>query len=247
MNDILVLNNYLKEWNLELSKDQLDKFYKYFELLVSWNEKMNLTSITEFPEVIEKHFVDCLGLIKGNDTDVINRTISGEKVSLIDVGCGAGFPSIPLKIAFPNIKVTMLDSLNKRVNFLNEVIKELSLTDIEAVHGRAEDFAKEGMLREKYDIAVSRAVANLTTLSEYCLPYVKKSGVFVAYKSESLKEEVKDAGKAIHILGGEIEKNYEYTLPLTDYYRTLCVIRKKGITPKKYPRKAGLPSKEPIK
>lgn len=246
MNNINILNNYAKEYDLQFSDIQLEQFNKYFELLVSWNEKINLTSITEFNDVMIKHFIDCVSIVKGKETKLVNDILEGKKLSLIDVGCGAGFPSLPLKIAFPNLKVTMLDSLNKRINFLNEVISELGLKDIEAVHGRAEDYAKPDKLREKFDIAVSRAVANLSTLSEYCLPYVKVGGIFVAYKSEIAKEELDPGMTAVSALGGKVEKIYEFTLPTTDYYRSLCVVNKIKPTSKKFPRKAGLPSKEPI-
>lgn len=253
---------------IRLSSSQLEQFQKYYELLVEWNSFMNLTAITEFDEVIVKHFLDSILLVKAASTDVVSKAINGDKVTLVDVGTGAGFPAVPIKIAFPNIKVTLIDSLNKRIKFLNEVISVLGLTDIEAIHSRAEEGAA-GKLREKYDIAVSRAVANLSTLSEYCLPYVKVGGVFVAYKSEELlsprKMDVKEleeldknsikylltqkcekdvCGKAVTVLGGSIENIYEYSL--IDNYRCLCVIRKEKVTPKKYPRKAGLPGKEPI-
>ena len=241
------LNKYLKDFNLELTKEQLNQFQMYYEMLIEWNEKMNLTSITDFDEVLKKHFADSLALVQAEKTDLIKNACRDKKeISLIDIGTDAGFPSIPLKIAFPNLNITMLDSLNKRIKFLNEVICSLGLKQIEAVHGRAEDFAKPGQLREKYDVCVSRAVANLSTLSEYCIPYVKKNGIFVSYKSEIFKEERVAAERAISILGGKIEDVYEYTLPHTDFYRCLCVIRKMKSTPGKYPRKAGLPSKEPI-
>ena len=167
-------------------------------------------------------------------------------MNLIDVGTGAGFPGIPLKIVFPELKITLLDSLNKRVQFLNEVIQLLDLKDIEAIHGRAEDFAKPGQLRETFDICVSRAVANLATLSEYCLPYVKKDGFFISYKSEKVTEELKTAAHAIDILGGESYDQIAFYLPNSDLYRNLVVIKKVKETPKKYPRKSGLPSKSPL-
>lgn len=256
MNDIKKLNALADEIGIKLSDEKLEQFLKYYNLLIEWNEKINLTSITEFHDVLIKHFIDSIALCKASENSIINDAcFSNKEIKLIDVGCGAGFPSIPLKIAYPNINVTMLDSLNKRVNFLNEVISELGLTNIKAVHGRAEDYAKPDLLRENFDIAVSRAVANLSTLSEYCMPYVKQGGIFVAYKSEELllvndekKVSEKDNAKsAIHILGGHIENIYEYNLPTTDLYRCLLVISKDKVTPKKYPRKAGLPSKEPLK
>jgi 16S rRNA (guanine527-N7)-methyltransferase len=206
---------------------------------------MNLTAITEFDDVMKKHFVDSLSLVKVFDHEK-NNGVTGD-ISLIDVGTGAGFPGIPLKIAFPDLSVTLLDSLNKRVNFLQTVIDELGIKKIDAIHGRAEDFAKKGKLREQYDLCVSRAVANLSTLSEYCLPYVKVGGAFVSYKSEKIEEEKAAAEHAISILGGEIEKQVEFMLPSSDIYRNLIVIRKTKETPGKYPRKAGTAAKEPLK
>lgn len=222
-----------------LTKEQIDQFLKYYELLVEWNGFMNLTAITDYDEVMKKHFVDSLSLIKTYDVS--------KKVKVIDVGTGAGFPGLALKIAYPNLQVTLLDSLNKRINFLNEVILQLGLTGVETVHGRAEDFAKPDKLRGKFDLCVSRAVANLSTLSEYCLPFVKEGGEFISYKSEKINEEMAVAQKAINILGGKFDRSEEFTLPDSDIYRNLVVIKKVKETPKKYPRKAGLPAKEPIK
>jgi len=223
---------------ITLTKEQIDQFLVYFEMLTEWNEVMNLTTITEYDEVMKKHFIDSISLCKAYDT--------AKNISVIDVGCGAGFPGLALKIAYPNFKVTLLDSLNKRVQFLETVIEKLGLTDITCIHGRAEDFAKKGKLRESFDLVVSRAVANLTTLSEYCLPYAKVGGYFIPYKSEKVAEEIVNAKKAIQILGGSLERQVEFDLPDTDYYRNLVVIKKEKATPGKFPRKAGLPSKEPI-
>jgi 16S rRNA (guanine527-N7)-methyltransferase len=232
----------LEELHISLTDHQLKQFMAYYELLVEYNRVMNLTAITEFDDVMKKHFVDSLSLVK-----VFYDFLNNNDISLIDVGTGAGFPGIPLKIAFPDLSVTLLDSLNKRVNFLQTVIDELELKKIDAIHGRAEDFAKKGKLREQYDLCVSRAVANLSTLSEYCLPYVKVGGVFVSYKSEKIEEEKAAAEHAISILGGEVEKQVEFMLPSSDIYRNLIVIRKTKETPGKYPRKAGTAAKEPLK
>lgn len=228
----------IRKFSITLEKRQVCQFLKYYELLLQWNSFMNLTGITEFSEVMKKHFTDSLSLAGYQDLSKIN--------TLIDVGTGAGFPGIPLKIAFPHLKVTLLDSLNKRINFLNEVIRELELTEIEAVHGRAEDFARPEKLREKYDLSVSRAVANLSTLSEYCIPFVKKGGIFAAYKSEKGAEELTAAKKAVNLLGGKIIEKKDFVLPDSDMSRTIILIQKEKETPKKFPRKAGLPSKEPL-
>lgn len=228
----------LEELHIELTSAQMNQFITYYKMLVEKNNVMNLTAITEFDEVLKKHFIDSLSLVKACNLN--------DAVSLIDIGTGAGFPGIPLKLAFPGLRVTLLDSLNKRVNFLQEVIETLSLEDIEAIHGRAEDFAKPNMLRERFDLCVSRAVANLSTLSEYCLPYVKIGGSFISYKSEKASEELKQADNAVGILGGKVIDQIDFTLPFSDIYRNLLVIRKCNSTPKQYPRKAGTASKNPL-
>lgn len=228
----------LEALGITLTEKQIEQFLTYYEMLVEWNTFMNLTAITEYDEVMKKHFIDSISLIKAYD---VTKT-----ASVIDVGTGAGFPGLALKIAYPNLQVTLLDSLNKRIQFLNEVIIKLGLTGVETIHGRAEDFAKPGKLREKFDLCVSRAVANLATLSEYCLPFVKVGGQFISYKSEKITEEMTAAENAIRILGGKVVNQVEFQLPDSDIYRNLFVIEKVKDTPKKYPRKAGLPGKEPL-
>ena len=231
---------------ISLSEAQAKAFVRYYELLAEWNGFMNLTAITEPGEVLVKHFADSLSPFSGLVKDAPLSVTEG--IKLIDVGTGAGFPALPLKIAFPQINVTMLDSLGKRVKFLNEVITQLGLTNTEAIHGRAEDLARDNTHRENYDIVVSRAVANMRTLSEYCMPFVKQGGTFLAYKAAEYMEgtEAEESLKAIKILGGEQPVVRDLTLPDGDSKRYLVYIRKKSSTPKKYPRKAGTPSKEPL-
>lgn len=228
----------LKKLGIVLTEKMKEQFDRYFELLVEWNRMMNLTGITDYNEVNEKHFLDSLAIVKVQDIEMIS--------TVIDIGTGAGFPGIPLKIVYPHLKVTLLDSLNKRIKFLNCVIQELALEDISAFHGRAEDFAKKGEYRERYDLCVSRAVANLATLSEYCLPYVKRNGLFVSYKSGEIEEELCKSEKAVSVLGGKIEKVEKFCLPESDISRSFVMIRKDRSTPGRFPRKAGLPSKEPL-
>lgn len=238
--EIISFQEDLKKFDIYLEQKQIDQFLEFYGLLIKWNSFMNLTSIKEFSEVIKKHYVDSISLVKAIPD------LTEKQYSLIDVGTGAGFPGIPLKIVFPELKITLLDSLNKRVQFLNEVICLLNLNQIDAIHGRAEDFAKPGRLRESYDICVSRAVANLSVLAEYCIPFIKKNGYFVAYKSEKILEEYESAKKALDILGGGSVNQIEFELPNSDINRILLVVKKNRLTPLKYPRKSGTPSKEPI-
>lgn len=233
------LKEKMEKSEISLTEEQVNQFLQYYELLVSWNKVMNLTAITEYEDVVEKHFVDSLMSAKIVKYEDVN--------TVIDIGTGAGFPGIPLKIMYPHLKVTLLDSLNKRIKFLNEVIEKLKLDKIETIHGRAEDFAKKKEYREQYDLCVSRAVANLATLSEYCLPYVKVNGTFLPYKSGEIEQEMKESENAVKILGGEIKDIYKFELPGTDIKRSMVVIEKKKVTAKKYPRKAGMPAKEPLR
>ena len=225
--------------DIQLTEEQYRQFDEYYEMLVEWNKVMNLTGITEYEEVNEKHFVDSLSIVKSVDMNKVE--------SIIDIGTGAGFPGIPLKIAFPHLKITLLDSLNKRINFLNAVIEKIGLEDIQTIHGRAEDFARKPEHREQYDLCVSRAVANLSTLSEYCLPFVKIGGQFVSYKSGEIETELKEAKTAINVLGGKTADTIIFQLPGSDISRSFVKIKKVKATGKKFPRKAGLASKEPIK
>lgn len=237
------LVNICNKINIEISDDQINCFEKYYELLIEKNKVMNLTAITDKEDVIVKHFIDSIALIPY----LLDKGINiNNKLKIIDIGTGAGFPGLPLKIMMPDVKFTLLDSLNKRVSFLNEVIDELKLKDIEALHGRAEDYASDNKYREKYDICVSRAVANLSTLSEYCIPFVKENGFFISYKAGESEEEINNSKNAIKILGGKINKVEEFILPGTDASRVFVFIRKQELTDKKYPRKAGVPAKKPL-
>ncbi len=237
------LVNICNKINIEISDDQINCFEKYYELLIEKNKVMNLTAITDKEDVIVKHFIDSIALIPY----LLDKGINiNNKLKIIDIGTGAGFPGLPLKIMMPDVKFTLLDSLNKRVSFLNEVIDELKLKDIKALHGRAEDYASDNKYREKYDICVSRAVANLSTLSEYCIPFVKEDGFFISYKAGESEEEINNSKNAIKILGGKINKVEEFVLPGTDVSRVFVFIRKQELTDKKYPRKAGVPAKKPL-
>ena len=222
---------------VRFSVEQMDKFYKYMNLLIEWNEKMNLTAIIEPSEIILKHFIDSITILKDIKDDS----------TVVDVGTGAGFPGIPLSIMNPTLKITLVDSLNKRLIFLQEVIKELNLKNVELIHARAEEFGRNKKYREKFDVATSRAVANLATLSEYLLPLVKINGQAISMKAGNASQEIEEAQKAIKTLGGHINRIDEFYLPQTDIARTIIIIDKIKETPNQYPRKAGTPSKEPIK
>lgn len=228
----------LEELSVSLNDHQIAQFLQYYELLIEWNQKFNLTAITDFKEVTIKHFIDSLSLVR------LFPDLNGRY--LIDLGSGAGFPGIPLKIAFPELSVVLADSLNKRVVFLNEVIDQLSLTPGCAVHGRAEDLAHRADFREKFDICVSRAVAPLIVLSEYCLPFVRVGGAFVAYKGKEVQEELLDASRAISLLGGQLQTVDTFFLPGSGADRTLISVAKTRGTPAAYPRKAGTPRKCPL-
>ncbi|MBM6827490.1 16S rRNA (guanine(527)-N(7))-methyltransferase RsmG [Mordavella massiliensis] len=233
-----MLKNRMDRLQIETNENMLEQFDLFYHLLVEWNKVMNLTGITEYEEVVEKHFADSLSLARFLDLNKIH--------TVIDVGTGAGFPGIPLKIAFPHLKVVLLDSLNKRINFLNEVIAKLDLKEIHTIHGRAEEYARKPEYREQFDLCVSRAVANLSVLSEYCIPYIRIGGIFIPYKSGEIDEEVAASSKAVDILGGQIDHVEKFQLPDTDIHRSFVFINKIKNTQKKYPRKAGTPAKEPL-
>ncbi len=231
-----LLKQGVKEFGTELQEQQVQQLLQYKDILLEWNEKINLTAIEEDRDVIVKHYIDSLSILP---------FLEDKNRKMIDIGTGAGFPGIPVKIAYGNLDITLLDSLDKRVKFLTEVINSLQLKGIKAVHGRAEDFGVRPEFREKYDIAVARAVAALPVLLEYCLPFVKVGGIFIAMKGSST-EEVDNSRKALEVLGGKIEDVKEFTLPFSDMRRNVVLVRKLRQTPTKYPRKAGKPSKEPL-
>ncbi len=228
----------LEEKGISLSPRQMEQFETYYSTLVEWNEKMNLTAITDKEGVYLKHFFDSI-------TAAFYLDLS-QPVSICDVGAGAGFPSIPLKICFPHLKVTIVDSLNKRIQFLNQLAAKLELEDVAFYHDRAETFAKRTEMRETFDIVTARAVARMSVLSELCLPLVKKGGLFAAMKGASLPEEMEAAKMAIGVLGGETREVYHFQLPEEESERYIVLIDKKRKTPKKYPRKPGTPNKSPI-
>lgn len=233
-----LLEERLKDISIQLDDNKRNQFMEFYKLLIEWNQYMNLTAITEYEEVVEKHFVDSLSIVKA-----INLC---EKENIIDIGTGAGFPGIPIKIIYPHLKVTLLDSLNKRVKFLNTIIEKLELKNINVIHGRAEDYAKQKEYREKYELCVSRAVANLSTLSEYCIPYISVGGMFISYKSDEIDEELLKSKNAVKILGAKISDVIRFQLPGTDIRRSFIKIEKIKNTPKIYPRRAGIPGKEPL-
>lgn len=267
----------LQELNIELDERQFEQFEQYYDLLIEWNNVMNLTAITEYDEVIIKHFLDSLSIVKLNNVsretlekkDHKNRFIENKSEDnheadsfknesnkrtvidfkgkkLLDLGTGAGFPGIPLKIAFPDLEIMLLDSLNKRIHFLDEVIAKLSLKNIQAIHGRAEELGRKEEFREKYDYCVSRAVARLVSLSEYCIPFVKKGGYFIPYKSGKAVEELEEANYAISQLGGKCEGQISFELPESGAERTLLLIKKCKETPNKFPRAGGKPLNKPL-
>ena len=227
---------YLKGLNIDLSTSQIKQFYDYMNLLIEWNKVMNLTGITEPREIIVKHFIDSLTILENID----------KNANIIDVGTGAGFPGIPIKIACPETKIVLLDSLTKRISFLDEVIKKLKLKDIETIHGRAEDIARDKKHREKYDLAIARAVAPLNILLEYLIPFVKVKGICLCMKGSNTEEEIENSKNAIEVLNGNLLDAKEFYIPNTDIKRNIIEIQKTAETSKIYPRKAGIPSKKPL-
>ncbi|MFD1019413.1 16S rRNA (guanine(527)-N(7))-methyltransferase RsmG [Thalassobacillus hwangdonensis] len=228
----------LKDKGIELDQKQQEQFQKYFEILVEWNEKMNLTAITDEEGVYLKHFYDSITAAFYHDFS--------KPLTICDVGAGAGFPSLPLKICFPHLKVTIVDSLKKRITFLNHLAHELELTDVAFYHDRAENFGKNPQFRESFDLVMARAVARLSVLSELCLPLAQKGGMFMAMKGPNLADELEDAKEAIRIVGGELKSTDTFDLPEENSERNIALIEKRRKTPKKYPRKAGVPNKTPI-
>ena len=238
MEDKKILTHALRELEVNYDEEKIDKLIRYYEMLIEKNKVLNLTAITEFKDVMIKHFADSLSILKFIDIK--------EGSEIIDIGTGAGFPGIPLKIFLPDVKFLLVDSVNKKLNFIRDVIEDLQLENIEVLHARAEELGHDGDFREKYDFVFSRAVANLSTLSEYTLPFVKKNGYFVSYKAAIVNDEVKNAENAIKILGGKIENQVKFNLPVINDERDFVFIKKISKTPNKYPRKSGIPSKEPL-
>jgi 16S rRNA (guanine527-N7)-methyltransferase len=234
---IKLLKDGASEFNINLEKEDIESFFKYKETLLKWNKNINLTAITDDRDIIIKHFIDSISVVP---------YIGKDLKKVIDVGTGAGFPGIPLKIIKKDLNVTLLDSLEKRTKFLNEVIEKLDLKNIEVIHSRAEDKGVSGDFREKFDLALARAVANLPVLLEYCLPFVKTGGTFIAMKGSDIQEELDNSKKALEILGGEIKDVIKFNLPSTDIKRNIIIIKKFRHTPTKYPRKSGKPSKAPL-
>jgi len=232
----------LEELNIELSDSQLEQFDRYYEMLIEKNKVMNLTAITEYEDVVVKHFLDSLSLVRSEKV----KSLLYKGCDLIDIGTGAGFPGVPLKIAFPSVKVTLMDALNKRITFLNEVILSLGLSDIEAFHARGEEVARKEQFRERFDLCVSRAVAKLNSLSELCLPFVKVGGFFVPYKSGNIDEELEEGKNAIYKLGKCSTSVERFTVPLSDYERSLIVMEKKCNSPTQYPRAGGKIFSKPL-
>ena len=238
MDNSKILTNALDELEIAYDNDKIFKLLSYYEMLIEKNKVMNLTSITDYKEVMIKHFADSLSILK------YLEPIENEYV--LDIGTGAGLPGIPLKIFLPEAKFVLVDSVNKKLKFISEVIDKLNLKNIELIHGRAEELGHDKLYRDKFDFVFSRAVANLSTLSEYTIPFLKFDGLFVSYKAAVVNDEISNAGKAIKILGGEIEGIKKFYLPIIKDERDLVFIRKKRNTPNKYPRKSGIPSKEPL-
>ena len=230
------------EIGIDLNDKMLSSFDIYYKNLLEWNAVMNLTAITEEKDVFEKHFLDSLTITK-----IVSRETLDKGCTLMDLGTGAGFPGLPIAIVFPNIQVVLVDSLNKRIRFLEDTVQKLGLSNVTCIHARAEELSRNKKYREKMDICCSRAVANLSTLSEYCLPFVRKGGFFISYKTEQVQNEIDQGKNAIKVLGGGNVQVEFFTLPGTDYQRSLVKIEKVAITPHKYPRKAGTPAKEPIR
>ncbi|MBO4653196.1 MAG: 16S rRNA (guanine(527)-N(7))-methyltransferase RsmG [Lachnospiraceae bacterium] len=241
MCDDTVLKQGLDELMLDYTDEQLSKLHTYYERMVEVNKVMNLTAITEYEEVCVKHWLDSVSLVKALLPKELNKPLR-----VIDVGTGAGFPGVPLKIFFPQWKIMLLDSLGKRVKFLEQVTTELGLTDVTCIHGRAEELGRQPDYREKYDLCVSRAVTKMASLTELCLPFVAVGGALIAYKSADSDAEINEAAKAIRLMGGTIENREKFTVPCSDYGRCLAVVRKTASTDRKYPRGGGKPMNAPI-